>query len=815
MGTDSSSLAVLKQVVADGATRGLGQLTTEDDQLSGRTFTVRGRKVVNFGSCSYLGLERNPALIEGTIDAVRRFGTQFSSSRAYASVGLYEELEASLAALYSRPVLVTPTTTLGHLAALPVLVGERDAVILDLQVHASVQMAAQQLKARGIPLHLIRHNDMGALERSLVQFNARHERIWYMADGIYSMYGDSAPLEALTALLERHPRLRLYIDDAHGMSWAGPHGRGHVFARMGHHPRMVLAISLNKAFAAAGGCLVFPDQASADWVRSCGGTVIFSGPVQPPMLGAALASARLHLSGEIQEHQAQLQDRVAYARHRLKEAGLPQVMDNDAPLFFVPVGLPRTVYAIVERVLAAGFYVNPGVFPALPMRRGGIRFAINNHVTNRDIDGLVEVIAQSYVDVLGTEEISYEQVAKTFRIHPFQVKAAAHPAVGAPPPTSAERDLTVEHNRSIESIDPVDWDSCFAEDSCATHAALTRAEACFAGDEAEAGTWSFHYLTVRDPEGHVVLRGMYTAVRLKDDMFESATISEQVEDRRRLEPNYLTSKTVLLGTPVTKGRHLYLDRSHPAWPRALAHLVTRLERTQEDVGATRIMLRDFMGEVDEHLTKAMLDLGLIRVPLPDNHAIERLDWEDHADYMARLGRRYRSDLRREVLRHTAAFRVETGPLSASEVDHAYALYEQVYHRSFEINVYKLPLEYFKAIADNRAYDVIRLYLAEDSRPHRHPIAVMFSHFEGGAYHAMFVGFDSRFIESHNIYKQILYQTTMRARALDATRLDLAFTARLAKRKVGARAQPTFAFVRLSDHFNVSVLESMSRSLRSA
>ena len=811
----SSNLAVLKQVVADAADRGLGHLTTEDERLSGRSLTLGGRTCVSFGSCSYLGLERHEALIEGTIDAVRRFGTQFSSSRAYASVTLYGDLEGALRSLFGRPVLVTPTTTLGHLAALPALVGDRDAVILDHQVHSSVQMAAQQLKARGVQLSLVRHNDMKALERAIKTLSGPHDQVWYLADGIYSMHGDSAPLETLWTLLERHPRLRLYVDDAHGMSWAGPRGMGHVLGGLGHHPRMIVAVSLNKAFAAAGGCLVFPDEATADWVKSCGGTVIFSGPIQPPMLGAALASAHLHLSGEVHAHQAQLSHRVTYMRYCLDEAGLPQMAHNDAPLFFVPVGLPRTVYAVIERVMASGFYVNPGVFPALPMRRGGVRLAVTNHVTEADIEALVKVLARSYCDVLAAEDIPFEQVAKTFKIRPFEVKASRGLKAPFSRNQSPGADLCVEYERSIERIDPAGWDACFAEGGSATHAALRRAEACFSGDRAEAGRWIFHYMTILDREGRVVLRAVYTAVRLKDDMFETAVVSEQVEDRRKVAPTYLTSKVILLGTPVTKGRHLYLDRSHPAWPRALARLVAAMERTQEEVGATRIMLRDFVGEVDEGLTKVMLDLGLSKIPLPDNHAIEQLDWRDQDGYVARLESRYRSDLRREVLRHACGFRVQVGPLSPDEVDHAYTLYEQVFHRSFEINVYKLPLEYFKALAEDRAYDVIRLHLVEDSRKQPCPVAVMFSHFEGGAYHAMFVGLDYDFVSSHNIYKQILYQTAMRAHALAATRLDLAFTARLAKRKIGAQAQPTYAFVRLSDHFNASILESMSRSLRRA
>ena len=119
---------------------------------------------MSFGSCSYLGLELDPRLKQATIDAVLRYGTQFSSSRGYLSSPQYSELEALLSEMFGGHVLVTPTTSLGHLSVLPVLVESGDAVLLDHQVHASVQMAANQLRVKGTTVDLIRHNNMERLE---------------------------------------------------------------------------------------------------------------------------------------------------------------------------------------------------------------------------------------------------------------------------------------------------------------------------------------------------------------------------------------------------------------------------------------------------------------------------------------------------------------------------------------------------------------------------------------------------------------------------------------------------------------------------
>ena len=93
----------LNQIMEDGLKRDLLHHHTEDDQLNGRTITLNNKELLNFGSCSYLGLEQHPTLKKGVMDAVQKFGTQFSSSRTYASLGLYQELEGMLQEIFRKP----------------------------------------------------------------------------------------------------------------------------------------------------------------------------------------------------------------------------------------------------------------------------------------------------------------------------------------------------------------------------------------------------------------------------------------------------------------------------------------------------------------------------------------------------------------------------------------------------------------------------------------------------------------------------------------------------------------------------------------
>ena len=117
---------------------------------------------------------------------------------------------------------------MGHATALPVVVGSRDAVIVDQQVHHSVQMAVNHLRAQGTAVEMIRHSDIDELEAAIERTKS-HPHVWYLADGVYSMHGDLAPLTALQELMSRSERLHLYLDDSHGVSWSGRHGRGTLF----------------------------------------------------------------------------------------------------------------------------------------------------------------------------------------------------------------------------------------------------------------------------------------------------------------------------------------------------------------------------------------------------------------------------------------------------------------------------------------------------------------------------------------------------------------------------------------------------------
>ena len=358
----------------------------------GRHVNVDGASLLNLGSCSYLALELRPELRQGVIDAVRRYGTQFPFSRVYLGCPLYAELESLLGRMTGGHVLVAANTTLAHQSALPVLVEPGDAVIVDQYAHASLHTAIALLK--GIHIEPIRHNRIDLLAGRLTYLSPRHPRVWYVLDGLYSMLGDFAPYAALAGLLKADPKLRLYIDDAHSTSWIGANGHGSALDAFGDRSHVVVVLSLNKAFSAAGAALVFADAEQRSRVQRCGGPMLFSGPIQPPMLGAAVASAKLHLEPAFARLQSDLTERIDLVLSLAEELDVPLVSRDRTPIFFVRFGPSDIAFSVVQSLRASGVFVCPSAFPAVPHNQSGIRFTASLHNSLDDIRLLMGLLAR-------------------------------------------------------------------------------------------------------------------------------------------------------------------------------------------------------------------------------------------------------------------------------------------------------------------------------------------------------------------------------------------------------------------------------------
>lgn len=410
-----SQVDVLNQMVFDLRDLGIVHIKLDDMPMPDRRIVyIDGKPILNFSSCNYVGLEADERLKRAAIEAIEKYGTQYYCVRAYTSLYPYQELEELVKEIFGFPSIVMPTTMLGHISCLPSLVGSDDAVIMDHQVHTSVQLTAKILKTNGTHVEMMRHNRMDYLESRIQKLKTEFRKVWYLADGVYSMYGNLAPMQDLYDLMQRHEQFMLYIDDSHGMSWMGINGSGSVLAGMPFHPNLILTTSLGKAFGASGGVAVFHDQATKDLVMNTGKPLIFTGPLQPATLGAAVASAKIHLSPEIYLLQNKLNSNIQHFAEKAQSLGLPVISKDNTPIFFLGVSKLEIGSKLVKALMDAGFYAGIACYPSVPHNNTGVRLMITLNHTFEDIDNLLDAVAEILPNLLESENFTLEKIWKAF-----------------------------------------------------------------------------------------------------------------------------------------------------------------------------------------------------------------------------------------------------------------------------------------------------------------------------------------------------------------------------------------------------------------
>ncbi len=386
---------------------GVGRQLIEDDVFQGDTIILQGQKVANFGLCSYLGLGDDERVKAGAIDATRRFGASYSSSTAYSAVGLYGDLTERLEEMLGATVILAGTTTLAHLAALPVLLRKGDLALVDGQAHASILAITPAIIANGAELETIKHSDLQALERRLTEADSG-QAVWYLTDGVFSMHGDTAPAEGLRDLLERYDNFHIYCDDAHGFGWDGYRGMGNYLKRAGWHDRLVISMGMAKSFGTMGGLIATKNDDFAEAIRLTGSPLIFGGPIPPPILGASIASADIHLSDEHAALQNELNERIAFVNDFSDEIGLPLLTKEHTPLWFTDIGPSKESFDGARIMRERGFYTNPAAFPVVPRGHGGIRFTVTRYNGLDQIERMLLALRETRLEMIGDTEVEID-----------------------------------------------------------------------------------------------------------------------------------------------------------------------------------------------------------------------------------------------------------------------------------------------------------------------------------------------------------------------------------------------------------------------
>jgi 7-keto-8-aminopelargonate synthetase-like enzyme/predicted N-acyltransferase len=795
-------LDTVDEVFTDATKSGVLHLYSEDSHFTGRRIRIGNRDLFHFGTTGYLGLEQDPRLKRAAIEAIENYGTQFPLSKSYVSFVLYKTLEEKLEKMYGNPIVVTKNSTLGHIGVIPCVLRDEDAVIIDHQAHWSMHNACQLLKPRGIPVELLRHSNLNMLEDKIKELQATRKKIWYLADGIYSMYGDCAPIADLMYLHNKYSQLHLYFDDVHGMSWTGKNGTGYVMDQLKVLPdRLLLFGTLSKSFGASGAVLVCSDVEMHRRIKTFGGPLTFSAQLEPASVAAASASADIHLSDEIYIMQNQLADNIHYFNTLLSQTDLPLVEKNNCPVFYIGTGMPVTGYNFVHRLMNEGFFVNLGIYPGVPVKNTGVRLTISRHNHREEMKALVDAMIYHYPKSLEETGTTKNRVRKAFRLPVQEQEKEILPVA---------HDINIEHYTAIRAIDKDFWNQFMGKQSVFDWDGLRFLEDVFINNEKREHNWEFHYLVVKDQLDVPLLVTFFCSALWKDDMLAPAAVSLQLEQVRKQDPYHLTSYVLGMGCLFTEGQHCYMNQGHPAFIPAMRRLLDVVDTLDEMLDTSMIVLRDFIPE--SAINEFCHNHGFIKVEMPESCILENLTWKDTAEYLATLSARSRKHFRADIQPYEKFFDIEYhNDATEEEIEIFHELYENVRSKNLDLNTFSFPKKLFSSMAKNSNWEFIVAYLKKeyDSRDLRIPVGVMFCYKNmNHTYVPSFIGMDYNYIHDYQIYRQLLYQTIVRARQLNFQKIDFGMTAAFEKRKVGATIIPKSAYVQAKDNFSLELIGGM-------
>ncbi|HEX9284669.1 MAG TPA: glycine C-acetyltransferase [Nitrospirales bacterium] len=333
----------------------------------GGNITVAQGAVVNLCANNYLGLANHPAIVEAAAQAVRTHGYGMASVRFICGTqDLHKGLEQALTAfLGTGDTMLYSSCFDANTGLFETLLGEEDAVLSDALNHASMIDGIRLCKAQR---YRYAHGDMADLEKGLRETAGRRLRL-IATDGVFSMDGDCARLDAIVDLAERYEAL-VMVDDSHATGFIGKSGRG-TPEQFGVADRVDLITStLGKAIGGGTGGFTSGRRELIELLRQRSRPYLFSNAVPPMICAAGLKALELIQQGD--ELRVRLQENASFLRQALVKLGFRLKPGSHS---IMPVMLGDAVLAVrmADRLLEEGVYAIGFSYPVVPKGEARIR----------------------------------------------------------------------------------------------------------------------------------------------------------------------------------------------------------------------------------------------------------------------------------------------------------------------------------------------------------------------------------------------------------------------------------------------------------
>jgi len=342
-----------------------------------------GRPCLYFGGTSYYGLHASHDLMEAGCRAWQELGHSTATSRAgMGTTPLYLQVEQSAAEFFgTEAAAYLPSGYLSNLAGLKALLeaGEFDVIFIDEYSHYCAFDAA---KTMGVPMHTVAHMAPDDLETKLGKHLQPGQRPLMISDGIFSTFGQIAPVPAIVEFLAPYNGL-LWLDEAHPMGILGPNGRGIYdhFGLSGEH--LLSGGTLAKAFGGFGG--VIPGPAKLIDRVMTGHVMGGASAVPPPLAAATLAGIELVAANP--QWRQRLWDNARLLKQGIKSLGF-KVEDSDVPIAAFALGDSESMAHVQRELLERGIAIQHAHYPGVG-DEGVLRIVVFSTHTSDQIQHLI------------------------------------------------------------------------------------------------------------------------------------------------------------------------------------------------------------------------------------------------------------------------------------------------------------------------------------------------------------------------------------------------------------------------------------------
>jgi 8-amino-7-oxononanoate synthase len=362
---------------------------------------IDGKKVLMFGSNSYLGLTNHPAIKEAAKKAIDKYGTGCAGSRFLnGTLDIHIELEKRLAAYVGKESAVLFSTGFQvNLGVISCLLDRNDYLILDEYDHASIIDGSRLSFSRSIKYA---HNDMDDLRKKLSRLPEDAAKL-IVADGIFSMEGDLVNLPEIVKIAEEYGA-NIMMDDAHSLGVIGLNGSG-TASHFGLTDKVDLIMgTFSKSLASLGGFIAGTEE-TIEFVKHRARSLMFSASMPPAAVASVIAA--LDIIESEPERIDQLWSNTNYAKKLLVEAGF-DIGHTDSPIIPVYIRDNDKTFLITNVLSNNGIFVNPVVSPAVPSDSSLIRFSLMATHTFAQIEEAVEKLsaAAKEVQIQSTSQVS-------------------------------------------------------------------------------------------------------------------------------------------------------------------------------------------------------------------------------------------------------------------------------------------------------------------------------------------------------------------------------------------------------------------------